>query len=429
MRLTAQGAAQIIGLIGTPLVLVLAPLLWLADAGRQLRLGDGLGDYVLAYPVAVLGFAAIQMLPIPPRHRSALCLLWLVRIGVALGVTLGYEARYGLDAANYYHNGRFMTDPWVWFAWGAGTLNVTALTGLIADLLPSYHGIKLIYGFVGLMAVYVFYRAASAYLGREGLEVLYLLGIFPSILFWSSILGKDPITLLGIAIYAYGAVLLLRQHRAGGLAWILLGLAIAVAIRSWLGVIFGLPIIVTYLLGRRAPVLFKIAFLVLAIPAFLLAIQTFQARFAVESAADLVQTTDRLAQGWAHGGAAQQIAGGFGSLIDMALFLPQGAFAALFRPLPGEILNPFGLMAGLENALVLGLVLNSLRHGGLGWTRDPVMLWIAVTLATWASIYGFVSYQNLGTAFRFKVQVMPLLLLFALHLAQRGRALRLAPAR
>lgn len=414
-----RGVAEILGLIGAPLAILGGALLFLADAGRRLRLGEVGADYAQGFWIAALGFVVLQALPIPSRHRTALSLLWLVRLGVGLGVMLAYEARYGLDAANYYHNGRFLSDPLVWFAWGAGTQNITALTGLFTGLIDSYHAIKLIFAFIGLISVYTFYRAAALYLGHENMGVLYLLGLFPSILFWSSILGKDPVTLLGLALNAYGAVLLLGRGRLRGLLWILAGLALATAIRSWLGVIFGLPILVTYVLGARAPVLVKIVFVALAIPAFLVAIQSFQARFAVESAVDLVETTDRLAQGWARGGAAQSIAGGFGSLTDMVLFLPVGAFAALFRPLPGEILNPFGLLAGIENAVLLWLVGTGLWRGGWGWWRDPVLLWVALTLAAWASIYGFVSYQNLGTAFRFKVQVMPLLLLFALHLRRR----------
>jgi hypothetical protein len=88
----------------------------------------------------------------------------------------------------------------------------------------------------------------------------------------------------------------------------------------------------------------------------------------------------------------------------------------LFRPLPGEILNGFGFLAGLENAFLLGLILRGLFHHGLGWMRQPVLLWAVLTLVAWSTIYGFASYQNLGTAFRFHVQAVPILLMLGLYL-------------
>ena len=39
----------------------------------------------------------------------------------------------------------------------------------------------------------------------------------------------------------------------------------------------------------------------------------------------------------------------------------------------------------------------------------------------WGAVYGFASYQNLGTAFRFRVQVVPILLLLGLYLTYAHR--------
>ena len=103
-------------------------------------------------------------------------------------------------------------------------------------------------------------------------------------------------------------------------------------------------------------------------------------------------------------------------MSSMITFMPIGAFTALFRPLPFEIMNPFGILAGLENAFILTLLVIGLMRCGFGWMRQPILLWAATTLLIWGAVYGFASYQNLGTAFRFKVQVVPILLLLGLFL-------------
>ena len=100
----------------------------------------------------------------------------------------------------------------------------------------------------------------------------------------------------------------------------------------------------------------------------------------------------------------------------MIAFMPLGSFTALFRPLPFEVLNPFGMLAGAENAYILSLIVIGLIRNGFGWIRQPILLWAVSVVVVWATVYGFASYQNLGTAFRFRAQVAPILLLLGLYL-------------
>jgi hypothetical protein len=144
--------------------------------------------------------------------------------------------------------------------------------------------------------------------------------------------------------------------------------------------------------------------------------------FAIETLADLLSTTNTWSQGWAEGGSAQTIDTEFTGIASMVAFVPKGMFAALFRPLPGEVMNAFGLLAGLENAVILGLLLLAVVRTRLHDLRDPLVVWASLLLLVWAAIYGFVSYQNLGTAVRFRLQVLPVLLLLLLHLARRRAA-------
>lgn len=408
--------AQLIAALGVPALMLFGYLFAGEYAAARMGIPDFQADYYEACVVAILLLISVVFWPVSQAERRALLLLWIIRVGVALGAMLPYEAFYTLDAAAYYQNSQAIGDPFEWMAFGRGTDNITAFCALLRELTESYHAMKLIFAYLGMIAIFVFYRAATIVIGQERIALLYVLGMFPSILFWSSILGKDPVVLLGIAIFCYGAVRYLVRRELSALIWLFLGLFLAASMRVWLGVIFLGPLLATMVLTGRAPLHVKFGFLAASVPTFLIALRIVGQRFKIESAEDLVSRTDQISQGWARGGSAQMISTGFGSIQDMILFIPFGSFAALFRPLPGEVMNPFGMLAGVENGILLVLVLVGLWKNGFGWLREPVLLWATLTLVGWASIYGFASYQNLGTAFRFRVQVGPLLVLLALLL-------------
>ncbi len=403
-------------LVGTPVLMVAGFGMFGTFAAARFRIYDMTTDYAAGVIAALILLSLIYFWPVPAAHRRALFFLWLIRLGVTLGAMLPYEAYYSLDAAMYYLSGTALNDPVALLEFGAGTQNIRALVGLLSNITESYSAQKVIFSYVGLIAVYIFYRAATICLGQDKIVMLYALGLLPSLVFWSSILGKDPIVLLGIAIYCYGVAGLIVRKKITMLLYVAIGLFIASFIRVWLGIIFVTPLIITYVMSGRSSVLTKLIFLLIAIPGFLFTLQVFSEQFDLETTQDLVATTDQISGAWAYGGSAQQIEGGFTSIPSMIAFMPIGAFTALFRPLPFEIMNPFGMMAGLENAFILSLFAIGLMRCGFGWMRQPILLWAVTALLVWGAVYGFASYQNLGTAFRFRAQVVPILLLLGLYL-------------
>jgi hypothetical protein len=418
---TLQLLTSFAALVGTPAIMIAGFTMFGTFSAAQFHIYDMTADYAIGVTAAFVLLALIYFWPVPAAHRRALFFLWLLRLGVTLGVMLPYEAFYGLDAAMFFLSGTALNEPLALLQFGKGTQNIQALVGLLSNITESYSAQKVVFSYVGLIAVYIFYRTASVCLGQDKIVVLYALGLLPSLLFWSSILGKDPIVLLGISIYCYGVVGLIVRQKMSMLAYVVIGLLIASFIRVWLGVIFATPLIVTYVISGRFSALTKLVFLLIAIPGFLLTLQGFSERFSMETTQELVATTEKISSSWARGGSAQQIEGGFTSIPSMIAFMPIGAFTALFRPLPFEVPNVFGLLAGLENIYMLALFVLALMRRGFGWLRQPILLWALTTLLVWGAVYGFASYQNLGSAFRFRVQVVPILLLLGLYLTYAHR--------
>ncbi len=391
----------------------------LRELGRHIPQPEIERDYLLAVGWGALLLLSILYWPVPKGDKRPLVLVWLAKLGVTLGAMLFYEHNYGLDAYFYFAEPNEPGFRWRGFSLGDGTQNILMLSWLHQKVVPdSYHALKVSCAMLGMLGIYIFYRALVAYRGVEDVRIFYGLSLFPSILFWGSILGKDPIALLGICLYAYGVVKWYRSGRLVYLPLIVVGVAVAMIIRAWMGVILLAPLSVFALLRmRRAGA--RAVFVALVMGGLLFALSNFQDQFQVESSEDLYLTTHTVSRSWAYGGSAQEIGTDFDSLGSMVLFLPLGAFTAIYRPLPGEVLNVFGTFAGLENLVLLLATWVAFRRTSLRDLRDPLVLWAVLLVAVWAAAYGFVSYQNLGSGVRFRLQVMPFLLVLLMHLGRR----------
>jgi uncharacterized membrane protein len=70
----------------------------------------------------------------------------------------------------------------------------------------------------------------------------------------------------------------------------------------------------------------------------------------------------------------------------------------------------FGKLASLKNSVVLIILLLVIKRMRWSELKEPIVLWAILLMIIWATIYGFVSSQNLGTAVRYRLQTLPVLL-------------------
>jgi len=405
-------------------LLALGAILFLSGCvdtlGRNIPQDDLWSDYIRALVWAAILSLTVAFAPIGREHRRLLLTYWGVKVSVSLGAMLFYEYAYGLDAYHYFASAQ---GPFIWqgLKFGTGTSNMVHFAWLHEHIVPdSYHAMKVTCSLVGLWGVYFFYRAATLFLGRESPKTFWILALYPSVIFWSSILGKDPIVLLGISLYIYGIMLWATKEAWSGLAIALAGLIVAILIRTWLGPILIAPTAV-FLIVRSRSLPLQIILGLAAGAAFLTSTEGLLEKFNVETSEDLFMTANTISRSWARGGSGQQLNSEFTSIGAMIRFMPLGITAALFRPLPFEVLNPFGLLAGIENTALIYLLIRAVKRTRLKDLKNPVLSWMLLTIGTWATVYGFVSYQNLGSAVRFRLQILPLLLIVLLHLSQMLR--------
>jgi hypothetical protein len=375
----------------------------------------------LAWAVALA--LSIRFWPVPPADRRPLLIIWGFKVLVVLVLMLPYEWNYSLDAYGYYERSLMPGFPRAATAWSIGNAFVAQFAWLHSHVMPdSYHALKVTFALVGLIGVYLVYRGTARFLGREHHRILYFVALFPSVLFWSSIIGKDPLHLLAIGLYVYGVLCWRATGRVLFALPTAVGVAMAFVIRAWSGPILLFPLLAFVVFGIRRPIL-KVVSIVVAAVAFAWMVGQFAQRFNIETLADIQTVAEARSHGW-DGGSAQDRTVRFTDIRSMLRHVPQGALTALFRPLPGEVRNPFGLVAGLENAFLLLLLASAVLRARLRALREPVAVWAMLVVLTWSFAYSFVSIYNFGAAVRFKLQILPILLLLLLYLRTRHFAPR-----
>jgi hypothetical protein len=157
---------------------------------------------------------------------------------------------------------------------------------------------------------------------------------------------------------------------------------------------------------------------VLVMLAELRAIENMMNMLVAVSATELIEQLSKRGQSFESGGSATRTnleVGGLGDIIRVA---PYGIFSALFRPLPGEVLNPFGMLAGLEDLAFLIMAVRAAVRMRRSDLREMVVSWSIAFLLLWSFFYGFISSHNMGTAVRYRVQILPLEILLLLYLGR-----------
>lgn len=383
--------------------------LFIENSGVNIPTGDVLVDYAWGIGWAFALCLSIFLWPVRWEHKKLLAAGWLVKCFVALVVMLPYEQTYwGLDCWGYFqraHLGFAELSPRLM---RGGADLVIWLGALHLKIGPdSYQAMKLSFAMVGLVAVYLFYRAGELLVGRYSPFVFWALLLYPSVLFWSSILGKDPLILAAISLNVWGVVNVAVRGRNRYLIAVIAGVGAASAVRVWMGPILILPCL--FVLGTRIRhVGWRItAVLLIASALSILAPATID-RLQLDKAADLLEATRTINEGW-RSNSSLQVDAEINSW-DLLLSTPEKVFIAFFRPLPGDVPNLFGTLAGFENLVLLLFSAWALLRLRLRYFRNHMFLWATVLLIAWGLAYSVIAYKDLGTAVRFKLQVLPIML-------------------
>jgi hypothetical protein len=307
-----------------------------------------------------------------------------------------------------------------------GTGFIEVLTGWVYAITgTTIVGGYLVFSLFGFWGLYFFYRAfRTAFPQGDHKRYALILFFLPSLLFWSSSIGKEAWMTLCLGVTAFGAARLL-SHRRGGLPVVLIGVVGLIMVRPHVALVAFLALFAGYIVrpARRPSLTSPIAkvggIIILLLVGFLVLsqVQNFFGVTKLDTAA--VDTVlERTNTQSAQGGSEYQV-----EQVSGPLGFVKATIAVVFRPWPYEAHNAMSAIASLEGVLILGLFLISARR----LAQLPRLLLRApyVMFATVFSIgfiIAFASVGNFGILVRQRVQLYPFLFVLLALPAVRTRA-------
>ena len=268
---------------------------------------------------------------------------------------------------------------------------------------------------IGFVAIYIFYRTSVLLTKKKNHYFLWILILFPSLLIWTSRIGKEPLILLTISLYTYGLINWHIKRSTFYFFLIVIAFILTMHLRIWMGPVIALPLVFYFLYSKKDFV--RLFFLGATVIIMGLSSNHLAEKMKVTSTAHLIEELNFHASNKAKGGSAVKSDVGFRGISGVAAFAPYGMFTVLFRPLPLDLSGPVGFLSGLEGLLLLFPSIRAIIRTKLIEIKDPILAFAIVFILSWAFLYAFAG-QNFGTIVRWKTQILPALIGLTLYLGQ-----------
>ena len=319
---------------------------------------------------------------------------------------------------------------------GLGGWFVTVLIAFAVMVIgPSLPGLVLLSGMVGAMGSYLFVRALHIrFTDEKSLRFGALaLFFFPSLAFWTSLLGKDSWIFLFLAWTTFAVARVEQKLTLPRLLSLCVAIALVTVVRAYIGALLVASLLLAFFLtmhlriqrtGTAAvltPVKYAGFLVVIGIVGMVAVKLSPVSRYAaIEASGSLtegVMTTVMMA----HTGLATDPNAG-GSSLPVAIkeptvsafvtFLPQGMTTFLFRPFIWEAHNMVALIASIEGMLLMGIIVLRWRSLVAAVRRCRSDFFVIFALTAALSFTALMSVElNFGVIVRHRAMVLPFIFL------------------
>jgi hypothetical protein len=371
--------------------------------------------------LAVIGGAAIFHLTQTDPYLRRLMMTGLLAHMAAssLFLWLGMVIYGGtVDAFHYWTVGLGIADQFQFFGWSVfqppywSTNLIDNLCGaaalLMGDALPT---LFIAFSFVSLAGGYLYYRAFTAAFPEGDRWLFGLLAVLsPSILFWSSSIGKDSLIQYFIALTCFGFAKVTRHQSIRGILLSAVGLTGALLIRAHVAAILAIAMTFPYVAGRSrasspgkatrimlVPILLGgTYFLVTQARHFLYSTTNSKETVSVFQEANIVTRNSQI------GGSA------FNKGTSLTVRIAESPFL-MFRPFPWEIHNWLAFASAFESIGLIFLCVARRREiwSALQHWRDPYVGFLVMYALVFSITFG-ASISNFGILARQRIMMMPL---------------------
>jgi len=377
---------------------------------KDRTIGENFYSIYYEFLLGLLVFSILLSIIILIKNKKYL-LIWIIKGGIiTLFLMTFYDANYGGDPT-YYADEALKKTFLVPFGVN-GTFNIIYINHLFTYLVGnSFYSLKIINSFIGFIGLILLYKTYEYIIKKSKINLqnnfIYFFFLFPTVLFWSSILGKDPLNLFFIGVFSYGFIHLIDSFKIKYLLMIIISIWFVSYIRSWWSIIMVTSIFLYYL--KINSVRNFILFLII-MPVFTLLAMQFLQTQGISSIDQIFLKMSDTSSKLAYGGSSVGVHAirGFG---DYVLWFFPNLFTTLFRPMPWDIRNAFTLIAAIENIILFYLVYKYIFKNWRLIYANKYLKFYILLIFSWSLLYVIISPTNLGMAVRFKLQVLPLMLI------------------
>jgi hypothetical protein len=268
------------------------------------------------------------------------------------------------------------------------------------------------FALTALWGSYFFYRAFTIAF-PQGDRWLFglLVTLLPSILYWSSPLGKDALAQLFIGIAYYGFAKFNRKHNGLSGLICILGILGMLAVRPHIAPMLAMGVVMPYAFGKTRGGSMNMAVKILLVPLFIAGtyfLATEAVRFVglkSDTVAGGMQQADVLTKNTQTGGSS------FNEGASLPVRLAESPFL-LFRPFPWEIHSSVAAAASVEST---ALLLLCWRRRRIVWTilrqwREPYVGFILIYCLEFSVAYSAAT-GNFGILVRERIMMLPFALM------------------
>ena len=375
--------------------------------------------------VPLLAIAGIFVVANFTRHNAYLrrlmfSSLWAHMAASAMFLWIGLVVYGGTtDAFHYWTVGLIRAADFQSLGWAAfpGPYWSTNLIGnicgvvalLIGDALPT---LFIAFTLVSLAGTYLFYRAFEiAFPSGDRWLFGVLIALLPSLLFWSSFVGKDALAQFFIAMTCFGFARIIERTDLRGVLACVIGLGGVLLIRAHIASMLAIAIIFPFAISRSRAGGANIVLKILLIP--LLAGGTYFLIRNVASMLDLQDSPSASVLDQENSAAMNSQIGGsaFNSGASLPVRIAESPFL-LFRPFPWEVHNLVGIASAVESLGWICLCWSRRRE--IWWTmrhwRDPYIGFLLVYALVFMIMFAG-AIANFGILLRQRIMLTPLVLM------------------
>lgn len=254
---------------------------------------------------------------------------------------------------------------------------------------------------VTLLAVVIFKTSKLLKVGDKGASAAAACTLFPQFTLWSSLLLREAIIWLAVALVSYFSVRLVKSARGNvfSIGGLVLAFALLFSFRASLAATFGLALLIGVVLSKSVPLLGKLGGFILAAAALPVVMQYLNESSLLDA--------ERISLSRSELSAANTgfTTGASGDLLSQLVAFPEGLLRVLAGPFPWEliVLGPIAVIEWICWILLIVPAVWSLR-------RIPAGGLILVVLAIGSLVALTVSITNYGTLARLRIMTIVVLL-------------------